>query len=226
MKVKLARLGVLMASVLGLLGVTLAPAQAIQVGTVAFIGDAIITGGGRLGYPCTIDIDDIDIPGDVPGCLLTAVNGTSVTFKPGKLGMSEVNLTQSNGNTGNFGFGSTTCVGLKLTVDKPGKSTGAAGPLCSIGATGVVTGYCGLSSGTGVGFFTLGIKTLSFTFKFWDVGGTLIVSGTYAGAGAGDIKGVFEVIPDLPILSTTSCTNKWAIHFTIVGLATLLDLNI
>lgn len=218
MKGKLARLGVLAASLLSLLGVTMPPTQATQVGTVAFVGDMTLTGGG-LGYPCTL----ADIPGNVPGCLLTAVGGVSVTTKPGKLVLPEVNITESNGNTRGFGFSSTACVGVKLSVSKPGKGTAVDGPLCGMRAGGVVTGYCGLSSGSGSGLTGM-VKNASFTFKFSAAGGSLIVTGTYSGSGkAGDINGIIEAIPDLP--PAPGCSTKQATHFTIVGLMTLLDFH-
>lgn len=226
MRIKLARVGVLLASVLSLLGLSMPPAEATQVGTVAFVGNAFV--GGGLGFPCT------PFPGNpaallawlatFPGCLPTP----GATTKP-KLLAPNVNVTWTGGaprNTRAFTFGTVACLGFKVSVIKPGKGTGVDGPLCAITAGGTVDGFCGFSNGAGAGTIVIGLKTQFFTFKFWGLAGTLFVSGTYAGAvKAGTITGVVDVTPD-PNAATGSCTTKTGTSFTLEGGATLFDFNV
>lgn len=212
MRARTVRLGVLLASVLSLLGVTMAPAEATQAMSIAFVGDATLTGGG-FGYPCTVG----DIPGNVPGCLVTAANGVTVTTKTGKLGTLDVNATVASGNTRALTFSTTVCVGGKVNVLESAKGTGVDGPLCSMALAGAVTGYCGLFSGGATGAITIGAKTLNFTMKMTSIGATIVIKGTYSGAGkAGDFNGLVVAVPDQDP-ATGSCTNQTVTHCFIFG---------
>lgn len=203
MKIALARAAVLLTTVLAFVGVGAPGANATSFGSVAYVGDAFI-GGGGLGYPCT----PIGTTGD---CVPTV----SVTTKPKEPDVPVTpNVTVSSGNSRTFGVATVVCVGPKLTVNKPPKANGVNPGPCAIGATGAVTGYCGLSSGAGTGVVTFAGQPITFTFKFFTVGGTLFFYGRATEGHTGPMSGVAEAIPD-PL--TGSCTNKTATHFILVG---------
>lgn len=218
MKLGIIRAGVGVASVVGLLGLPSTPASATSAGVISFTGNAI-TGGGGLGFACTL----ADIPGNVPGCLLTAVTGTTITTKPKPvLGfLPNVNVTQSSGNYRTFTFSSKTCVSGKASVFKT--KTPANAGLCFIAASGVITGYCELATGAGThGSWMTGVvgnQGLTFFLKFVIVAGNTVVTGiaTDTSTGkSGPIKGLLLAFPD-PIPSTGSCFDKTSTHFTFIG---------
>ncbi|HEX9969978.1 MAG TPA: hypothetical protein VGB03_07550, partial [Acidimicrobiales bacterium] len=156
---KLLRAGVLAVALLGLLGSTLSPAQATTAFTFTFEGSART---GPLGYPCA----------PIPSGIFSNC--------PEPVG--------TGGNTVGFTFASNTCVGSKTDVLKaknpPGEPVKTYTGLCSITASGVVTGYCGLSTGGGSGtiVFTDAVKgnakVMPFTFTWTGSAHTLVVTGT------------------------------------------------
>lgn len=196
MKLRAARLGVLIATVMGLM-VTTTPAEADWVKTVTFTGTATLTGCPGLASP--------GVGGVVPI--------TATTTKPGPKGEPLVNNTVLNGNTCDFGLGTTVCVKLSA-----GKKIGS--DLCAIVAGGIVTGFCGLSSGAGTAVLTnltSGKADVVTDFKFWSAGGTLTVSG---GTATQWVKGEVTAVP-----VTGSCTDKTATGFLINGEVVIKHLN-
>lgn len=202
MKLRIARLGVLIATVMGLM-VTMTPAEATTVKIVTFTGTATVQCGG-LAYPGVNMV----------------VPATTTAPKAGPKGEPEVNTTVHNGNTCDFVLASTLCVKLSL-----GKKTGVDN--CTIVATGTVTGFCGLSSGLGTAMLTnngpvigggeptkdnVGIK-----FKFSSTATTLRVSG---GNTTENIHGVVSAVP-----LTGSCTNTTATGFLITGEVVVKDIT-
>jgi hypothetical protein len=138
---KLARIGVLVLSLLGMAG-TLAPtpAEATTVGAVVFNGNAFVHGHG-IAFPF-IDSDGPTGPNGVP------------------LDLNKTPLNLSN--SASLFFTSTTCVAAAVNVAKEPKPPVEAG-LCTITATGNVHGYCGLSEGQVSGVIAVaGSGTYSF----------------------------------------------------------------
>lgn len=225
MRNRIVRLGVLFASVLSLVGVMSPPAHATKVTTVTFTGTATLDNG--FGSP--------------------GLNGTptvTTTTKTGKKGLPTVENTVGGGNDAAFGFSETTCVasstsskGPKLDgTTKPPEETSTS---CTIRATGAVSGFCGLSSGTGTATAAAGSQTYTVpTFKFWSTPGGLKVTsnqdnafktnpaGTVTATG-GQFNAFVTAAPPNPTNTVgESCTNKTARTFRITGEANITFKNI
>ncbi len=219
MKSRIVRVGVLIASVMGLL-VTSTPAEASYVKNVALTGAAILFNckDAKTGDPSP----GLSYPVWTSGAAtMTEVPDTTTTTKTGAKGVTEVNTEVLNGNLCDFTFGAV-CIKVSVGTKKTGVDN------CLIIATGTVTGFCGLSSGTGKAILTnLGPVTggppnketlLIDTFKFSSTGTTLRVSG---GDATQNIQGKVSVKPNL--LGPGSCTNKTATTFIINGDVVIKD---
>lgn len=151
---RIARLGVLLMTAVGLVAGSAAPAGAASAGSVAVVGTAAV--GNGIAYPC---LDGKTTPPSV---------------NPAKC--------LPNSNTASVSFVSTVAAGAVASTAKPGPAVEAG--TFSIVGTGSVTGACGLSSGGLSGSITpilaLGTKakTRTFAVTFQGVGGTLVIMGT------------------------------------------------
>ncbi len=204
MRSRLARVGLILAAVLGIAATNIPSANATTVAAVVFVGNATVTPG--LGYPCT------PAPSNCP---------PTVTVNPGPPPSVTI-----GGTSGGFTFNSLVCVGVKVDIAKP-KGTGPHGPLCSITASGSITGYCGLSQGSGsgvIGFAPVAPKTVTFNFHFTSVGGTLVITGTTTGAKAGGtIVSVVQAIPNITTGQSCAGGKTGQRDFIIVGAAVVAD---
>lgn len=226
MKMKnVARAAAVLAGVVGLVATSTSPASAEGLKTIAFTGDATVTGG--LGYPCTNNTTSTPnladnttsksgqktCPPDV------SVHPNNATNKKGK-------VVGVNGDTRTGTFGSTACVGAGATVGKAGKSAVGAG-LCAITAAFTVTGYCGLSQGTGTARVTLANEvgndqTYTANFVWISTGTVLTLRGT-ADPGDWYLTGTVSAAPNP--LQPGSCTNKTGSSFLITGVVTIVHPN-
>jgi hypothetical protein len=203
-----ARFGGLLAGVTAMLSVAVPPASAHSSATVDFEGTATLTGG--LGVPL--------------------VHGTPVvTLNPGA-GKKTSPFTVSGGNTRSATFASSVCVGTGENAPDKQKPP-IQGPDCTIQATFVVSGFCGLSSGSGTGTFTLGYQLRWFNFTWTDPGDQVwVILGNWWKTGPtkpppgqieGDLVALVLARPD-PTPSTGSCITKTLTNFIIAGTATLV----
>lgn len=192
MKLRVARVGVLIATVMGLM-LTMTPAEATWVKTVTFTGSATLLNCGGFGSP--------GVDGVVPD--------TKTTTKLGPKGEPEVNTEVLNGNKCDFVLSTTACV-----KESVGKKLGT--DVCVITAVGTVLGFCGLSFGTGRAVITNLTNTVQpkpdvvTDFKFSSTGTTLRVSG---GNMTQNVHGEVSAVPS----ATGSCTNKTATGFLVSG---------
>lgn len=196
MKSRLARLGVLLAAVFGLLATMVPAASADTYKTITIVGQVNLPGCQGLGYPVVTN---------------TAVPGLP-TVKPGpKPGTTVANIPPQ-GNHCNFELVPAVC-----TKTSVGKKI-AAVDTCGIIATGTVWGYCGYSTGQGNAVVDATTKEpISTTFKFTGVGGLLTVTGGNAN------KNIVGEIAALPTVGT--CANKTATGFTVAGEVVYKDCN-
>lgn len=196
MKSRFVRIGVIIASVTGLM-LSMTPAEATWVKTITFTGPAVLANCAGMVFP--------GVNGVVPDA--------TTTIKPDPKGFPEVNTTVRNGNTCDVALSSSACI--KLSV---GKKTGV--DLCSMVVSGTVTGFCGLSSGRG----TLVVRNLSglkadvvTDFKWSEALTIMRISG---GNATQNVTGAVSVLP-----ITGSCTNKTATGFMWSGSLTIKHIN-
>lgn len=132
-------------------------------------------------------------------------------------------------NTRGFSFATTTCaeggVGSLPPLFPPEVMAGG----CSIEANGVVSGWCGVASGSGSGQARAAVavgsgppqKDYPLTFTFVVTGSTLTGTGT-AGTGATlVISGAVQAVPGGVPFVSNSCVSKSAMNFTFTGTATI-----
>ncbi len=214
MKSRIVRVGVLIASVMGLLA-TATPAEASYVKNVTLTGNAAL-------FNCKDATTGAPSPGlSYPvwtsgGATTTEIPDTKTEYKPGPKGTGiEVNTIVLNGNLCDFFFGAN-CVKVSVGNKKTGVDT------CTITATGTVTGFCGLSSGLGTAVLVNTSNTLTqkpdvvTDFKFSSTVTTLRVSDK-DGDPTDWIQGQVSVNPNVQITGGGSCTNKTATTFLIAG---------
>lgn len=212
----IARLCALLVGVSANLVSTAPPASALGAGAVIFHGVATVTTG--LGVP--------------------VITGGTLTVTPGGLGKKTPLFTVGGGNVRTGAFASTTCLGVKLMILKnkvpvvPGAPVAFNGLGCAVVGTFLISGYCGLSSGSGTGTasFAPSIPTLplppfnrvSFNYTWTDPGGgNLVVLGNWwFGTGPkpatpdGDMEGYARIMP-VSVPLGTSCLNKTQQSFLI-----------
>ena len=172
------------------------PAQATSALTVAVAGRMIV--GNGIAYPCL----DGKGPGPVP----------------------VVNLAKCVPlvNTAYFNLVADGVGGIgKALTPKCGASAGCFGAgIFQMNAIGVVAGHCGFSTGQGAGTIsggTIGTKPGSsirpYTFVWLELGGVLIVTGTYNGTGV--LTGALVAVPDP--FAGAGCLNKAPKPFIFAG---------
>lgn len=194
MKSRIARLGVLLVSVMALVAGFAPSAEANQVGVLVIQGRANV--GTGISYPCV----DNSLP-SVPKC-------------PPPLGTA--NLNQASVSFTGSGAG----VVAKVAKPKCGTACVEVGTV-NITANGTVNGSCGLSSGDLSGSVTadvsLGTKINNRNFRvlFTGVGGLLILDGSVTSSQGERILGATVAIPDATVGST--CANKSAKIFIVAG---------
>jgi hypothetical protein len=203
-----ARFGGVLVGVLAMSAVAVPPASAHSEATIDFEGTATLTGG--LGLPF--------------------VHGTPViTPNPGA-GKKTPPFTVGGGNTRTGTFASAICVGTGTNAPDKQKPT-TQGPGCNIGVSFIVTGFCGLSHGSGTGSLTLGGQRRWFNFTWTDPGNRmLVILGNWWTTGPtkpppgqieGDLVALATATPD-PTPDTGSCTTKTQTNFIVAGTATLI----
>lgn len=162
---------------------------------------------GTAGFWCT------GRGGGVPYPLVYVTSDPSVTLMPPARQCS-------------WSFGSTWCMGASATVLTPDDPLPIYGPLCAIAASGHLTGWCGLSRGSGAGGFSVtdpltgASGTASLTdVGLVDVGGTWAIHSGVDGPTAGEkgtMVALFDTVPDP---QTGSCETATATNFLIMGVA-------
>jgi hypothetical protein len=201
MKVRIARLGVLLAAVVGLVASSAAPAGATGAGVVVVQGNATV--GAGIAYPCIDPASGVP-PISVPKCL------------PPQLG---------NPNSATFAFVGT---GAGVIVNGPNKGaktgTVEAGTF-TVTANGTVSGACGLSvgviaTGTVTPIIPVGTKTKNRTYVggFIGVGGVLVIQGTTNKA-----EVIVGAVLAVPIPGQGSCTDKGPKVFLIAGAVAVVN---
>jgi hypothetical protein len=209
MKSRLARLGVLVVSVVALVAGLAPSAEARVVGAVVVTGNAVL--GAGISYPC------LDNPGPV------TPNLAKCPAPIGAAGANSAPITSFNGQ----GVGAL----VKVTKTKcPGGAAacleaGVFGITDNGAATNRVTGSCGLSGGQLGGTITpqlsLGTKanTRNFLVTFTGVGGLLVLQGTSTNTSDGSTETLLGAVVAAP--TTGSCTNKAGKTFTVAGVITV-----
>ena len=219
MKLRLARLGVLLAPIMALVAGLAPPAEAVAAGGGVLIGRASVANG--LAYPC---FDGQGGPA-----------GTPPSVNPAKCPV--LNTKPDVG----FAFGGQ-LVGALAKANKPkcfaapacaeaGLFAMAASGVLDNGPLGLTTSpKCGLSSGSGSGSIALSTPLVDskptgaspFTFDFEGIGGLLVFTGSFRGSGVW--AGVLVAMAD----STTggSCVNKAAKDYSVVGPVVVFDPNL
>ena len=196
MKRFVARFGVLLLAVMGLVGSMTTPAHATGAAVVVFAGTATV--GNGIAYPCLGQ----GTPSGLPAPLPPKIPQVDLTKCPPAI----------SGNTAATTFAGQG-VGAGVWVNK-GKDPVEVG-LMNITAAGTTTGACGLSTGLFNGNMTpviapLKNKPRTFTITYTGVGGNLIITGsTTKGEG---LIGVALAIP-----TGGSCLNKQPKTFTVIG---------
>jgi hypothetical protein len=236
MKSRLARLGLVFASVLSLLGTTTQPAKANYVFSIAFVASADVAGG--LDYPCaeltnTTTATTIDhLTSDPPNLLLTLPTTTLPCPPTGQVPPLIVFLPLQDDPIPNTHIDyhhnrravtvtDTQCVGV--TVATPEKSLFLQPPaVCDFIVTGTVTGWCGLSGGQVSGPIFNGHSFIFVDIHFNGLGGVITFDGHWfkpIDNQHGLLLGVTTATPPLPG-SGQSCLDKTARTFTLEGAAT------
>ncbi len=208
MKSRIVRISVLIASVMGLL-VTSTPAEATWVKNVTLNGIAVLINckDAVTGAPSNGLSDPMWTSG---GTTTTEVPDVKTETKTGPKGEPQVNTIVLNGNLCYFGFAAD-CV-----KESVGKKKGF--DTCTIAATGTVTGFCGMSSGTGTAVLrntsnTILLKPDVVTdFKFSEIARRMVISG---GNSTQNVHG--EVTRNENMAASGSCTNKTSTTFLIQG---------
>lgn len=244
MRSKFARLGVVAAGLLALIGGITPPAQATTVGAVVFTGTATLD--GPLGYPCADSTQpDLNFP-KCPQGTLPGSGGSPLILTTNSLPLDILDITNPlsitttvelgqlpyihGGNARGVSFGSLVCVTAGVNVLKPGKPTTHANAGCSIAASGTVRGWCGLSTGKTTGTATDGLgQTYAIDTHFYGVGSMLFVNGHYTKANGdkGWVRGVVNATPPpgpgTP--PTNSCSSKTATTFIVTGAVALVGVT-
>jgi hypothetical protein len=185
-----------------MLAATAAPADAlITIGGAVIQGRAIVAAG--LSYPC-VGNGGPDLTKCPPP--VSFGNGPlGVTFTGS--GVAQVDTVNKKG-----------CVPVDVCVE--------AGTI-NVTATGTVSGWCDLSSGTLTGAITAPslagnkVKNRFFTMAFTGTGGVLFITGTTSKGET--IFGVAAAVPDA--LDGSSCTNKAAKAFIVAGIVNIWQIN-
>ena len=222
MKLKSARFGVLLVALAGVLATMVPSAQATTYKTITITGNATLSVG--FGYPGAPPTHKLPCGYNSLSDVMTEPTAETVakvlatpqctTAKAGpKPGTTVVNV-RPGGNTANFAFSNVVCVKTSTSVLKLPTMSKTGVDQCRLTATGTVTGFCGLSTGTGTATITnlSGNKTdTNMVFKFTGVGGVLHVTGGNATENiVGDVNAT-------PTAGTGSCAMKAAREFTVTG---------
>lgn len=156
-----------------------------------------------------------------PAGTLNCTTG-STSIKTGPKNEPQVNL-HPGGNAANFSFLSSVCI--KTSVSTPNKGPNSkTGPvdLCVLTATGVVAGFCGLLTGSGIATvvnLTSSKETVTVPFKFTGVGPMLYFSG--GGKQTNMYAAALTILAPFP--GTSSCNNTTAASFLVTGVANYKD---
>lgn len=223
MRVRLARVGSAILGALALLGLITPPAEATTVGSLAFVGTVTMSGG--LAYPCFPGPNLFNCPG--PNAV-----GTSTLPLRHLPDNPHVNIT--GGNTRSFTLVTALCFNRVANIAKLAKAPAHVGS-CGLQMSGLITGWCGLSSGNGIALFTDALGQLyRVTFHFTDIGGTFAITGHVQKLtnpppnGEGLFVGVAEFSP-VPVVGvptiSNSCSAKTAYVFQLAGTADYIFLN-
>lgn len=217
------RVVALFAAVVALSATSTPPASATVAAEIVFEGFAYLSSG--LSYPClpfttTSPFTKCPLFGWPHGT--TTVNGTTVTVPIG-------------GNVRGFTFMSSACLGSAGTFNEPGLPPATAGS-CTMIASGVVTGHCGLSQGEGAAFLVLGGTLtppvpIGFQFQWVGAGGTLWITSDPIPNINAMLVGTAQATPfpqvtftPLPIV-WNSCFDKTAVTFELTGRFSIVDVT-
>lgn len=226
MKARLARFAVLAAGLIGLFTAGMPAAEADTVGTLAFTGNATVTGDDpnqTIAYPCVHQTLPGTVTVDLNLCLLELLGTTTkpkMLPKPGDVNPT-VNFTTRH-NPSNVVFGHKTCFGVVVNDNKLDKDPVDVGA-CVIFATGKVWGHCGLSTGMVTGGLITPTNTFTFTVKFTGIAGELFITGHVTLSNPpqnGWIRGIVTAAPNST--SGSSCFDKHRLDFIIEGLVMIL----
>ncbi|MDQ3756774.1 MAG: hypothetical protein M3394_02870 [Actinomycetota bacterium] len=208
---RFAKLAVLAAGLLGLLGTNVPAAHAQTVVATVFVANINVAGG--LGYP----VLTLPIPptiGDLECLPLTGGNPVLDAIPNCHLDNDEHLRAVT--------VSSNVCVDATVSVTPPDASAGA----CVFQGGGYVEGHCGLSGGQVTVTFTDSAgNTYTISIHFTGVGGALVLTGHVTGGGTnGKFLGAALAIPPTPTTPGQSCLNKTANDFLVVGAGVGVDL--
>lgn len=225
MRSRLSRLGVVVVGILALLGVATPPAHAATAAAVSFTGTAVLS--TPIGYPC--------VSGGLPTLStllpLPSISPGSSKCSPFTWGPpSRVPLPLPTypwlqlPNAATFTFSTSTCLMVVAHITKPAPTgTTVHTPSCTLSATGIVLGFCGLSQGHGTATITdpLGF-TYSVGFHWTGIGGNLVIDGQVTKFSNPTQRGTFlglahAIGPEPITVPGQSCLNKTARTFTVAG---------
>jgi hypothetical protein len=232
MKFRLARLGVLLLPVMGLVASTASPAGASSAGVVVVQGTATV--GAGLGYFCvgataTPDLTKCPVVGTAPGAPVEVWVPTPGS--PTLVSATPVGLPAGGNN--NLGV---TFAGLGAGVLVKAAKPKCALPACveagtfTIAGGGSVSGWCGLSDGsltvTVTPNIAVGTKANVRTVDtiFVGVGGLLVITGRVRAPQTAWVVGAVAAVPN--VTDGSSCSNKNAKTFIIAGAIAIVGSNV
>jgi hypothetical protein len=229
MKFRLARLGVLLLPVMGLVASTAPPARAASAGAMVIQGTATV--GAGLGYPCvgnTIpDLTKCPVIGTAPGAPVEVWLPT-----PGGPTLTPVGALPAGGNNN---------LGVTFAAFGAGVLVKAAKPKCALPACveagtftiaggGSVSGWCDLSDGqltiTVTPNIVVGSKANVRTVDtiFVGVGGILVITGRVRAPQTAWVGGAAYAVANPT--DGSSCFNKAAKTFIIAGAVAIVGSNL
>lgn len=236
MRSRFAHLGIVAVCLAALLGLTTPPAHATSAVVLEFNGAAQLD--GPLGYPCSPSNSKLcpqGFPNPIgPGGTFLALTTNSLPLTVLDTFPTTVELGMlpyiHGGQTRAFAFGSFVCVLAGVNAVKAGKPIVHANAGCSISATGVIAGWCWLSTGKLSGTVTDGLGQTYFIDLHWYEAVLMTISGHWAKANGqtGLLRGILNASA-IPDNSTTppgnSCSALTATQFLVSGTVVLAGLN-
>lgn len=217
---KLARIGVLVVAVAGLLGTSTPPASAAESLTVVFTGTTTIgTTPDGLAFPCvnagTVSLADCPVIGTPISVQNLPTGHNFLTF---------IRPVFHGGDSAGFNFTSTTCAAADVAT--VGAHTLGAGT-CSMAANGTVHGYCGLGEGFLVGGLAVSSNSLlptvghatrfyQFVGRFVTVGAVSVFRGSITNTTSGE-TGEFTVVLAIAPTAGSCLDNSSPKTATVVG---------
>jgi hypothetical protein len=235
---RLLRVLTVVAAAAAMVGAATTPASAGDGGVAVFNGTATIDQPG-IGYPCTsssgptVNTTECPTPNPHPTCVTTGLK----KCKP-------IEFTTNDNDMLNGSFSSSECVGTEVNAgvkypnkDKDPVSVGT----CEITADFTVLGYCGLSTGEGLGLLTAtnavtGESNVTLFDFVWTSTATFLVLRIQwwkvswqkpANPNKGiAVVSAFPSLPQsLPVVGTQSCTNHTQRDFSILGAGVFLPVK-